>query len=175
MNKYANGKLYRVESDWHPLNYIGSTCNSLEQRLCCHVSAFNGHGGSTKCSIDEILAKGDYVIRLIENYPCDTKEELLAREAHWIKIWGKACINKVIPLRTAKERYHQNIGGARDRILAKCKDYNRTHKAQKSAGDRAYRQRLGKISCVCGSTYSGSHKADHEKTDKHQNYMKTLN
>ena len=41
-------------------------------------------------------------IELMENYPCNCKEELLRREGHYIK--NTDCVNKVIPHRTAEER-----------------------------------------------------------------------
>ena len=48
-----------------------------------------------------ILAFDDAHIELVENYPCDTKEQLRHREAEIINT--KNCVNKQIPGRTKKE------------------------------------------------------------------------
>ena len=44
----------------------------------------------------------DCKIELIENYPCNCKEELLRREGHYIK--SIDCVNNVIPHRMEEER-----------------------------------------------------------------------
>ena len=45
-------------------------------------------------------------IELIENYPCQTKEELLRREGHHIK--SNDCVNKQVAGRTPTQYYEQN-------------------------------------------------------------------
>jgi hypothetical protein len=52
-------------------------------------------------TVYEILEKNNYEIILIENYPCETKEELHKRERHFIE--SMQCVNKVIPTRTHKD------------------------------------------------------------------------
>ena len=45
--------------------------------------------------------KDNFYIELVENYPCNTKEELMAREGHYIR--ERATLNHMIAGRTEKE------------------------------------------------------------------------
>ena len=51
------------------------------------------------------LDKNSFYIELLENYPCTTKEELRAREGHYIREMGT--LNKYIAGRTPEERQPQ--------------------------------------------------------------------
>ena len=42
-------------------------------------------------------------IHLIENYPCNNKEELLFRERYWIQIFNPSC-NMLKPIISTEER-----------------------------------------------------------------------
>ena len=66
------------------------------------------------CS-SKMLFSEDYdncKIILIENYPCDNKEQLHKQERCWVEKYD--CVNKNIPSRTLKEYqkeyYQENIG-----------------------------------------------------------------
>mgnify|MGYP003115941931 CR=1 FL=1 len=63
MVNYKNGKIYRIVNTQNETVYIGSTCQSLSQRFTRHQYGGNGNK-----------------IILIENYPCDSCEELRMRE-----------------------------------------------------------------------------------------------
>eukprot|EP00952_Eustigmatos_sp_NYUAD-ZCMA_P009908 40808-Eustigmatos_ZCMA.PRE.1 len=54
----------------------------------------------------KVIESGDYDIVLIEDFPCDNKEQLHARERHYIETLE--CVNKVIPNRTSAEYYQAN-------------------------------------------------------------------
>ena len=45
-------------------------------------------------------------IELIEDYPCESREQLAKREGHYIK--QEECINKVVAGRTVKERFEDH-------------------------------------------------------------------
>jgi hypothetical protein len=65
-------------------------------------------------------------IILIENYPCDSKDELLARERYWYDKL-KPSINRQRPLVT-KEEYLQYFLDYNDRNKEKRKEYHDTNK-----------------------------------------------
>lgn len=85
-SNFRNGKIYQIKSLLDGAQfYYGSTVTSLSKRLTCHkwqathdpknmrvYEYFNTHGW--------INAK----IELVENYPCDSLEELLKRERELI-------------------------------------------------------------------------------------------
>ena len=102
MAKYQKGKIYSIRSYLSNDIYIGSTCNQLSKRLSEHISAFT----KRKCSSKEIIKFGDAYIELIENYPCNSKNELNKREGEIIR--KNDCVNKNIAGRTQKEWISEN-------------------------------------------------------------------
>lgn len=85
MVNYQNGKVYKLTSSKTEQIYIGSTTQTLKQRICQHHSCYKRHKNDFYhyMSSYEIIKYDDVVIALVENYPCNTKEELFAREQHW--------------------------------------------------------------------------------------------
>ena len=132
MVNYLNGKIYRIVCNDTGKQYIGSTTSPLTIRLCQHRKLMkDGRSGSSK----EVLKKGNYNIILLEDYPCDKKEHLLARERYYIETME--CVNKKIPLRTRHEWYEENkdVYIARQMIWNnnnkdKLKEYQETFKAK---------------------------------------------
>lgn len=92
---YQLGKIYKIESYQTDDIYIGSTCeNYLTSRLCGHRRDYRKWKKGTRRFISSfyILEHDDSFITLIENYPCNTKAELLAREGYYIR--QLRCVNK---------------------------------------------------------------------------------
>ena len=81
MVNYQDGKIYQLINDVNSKVYIGSTCQTLCKRMSCHRSY--GKGLINKSPI--YLAMHDigvehFRIILIQEAPCQSKEELLAIE-----------------------------------------------------------------------------------------------
>lgn len=97
MNKYQNGKIYKIICNVTGDVYVGSTIKILKKRLCQHKS----HAKKTRniCSYI-IIDRGDYKIELIEDYPCNNSKELRKREGYYQKEID--CINKRIAGRDCK-------------------------------------------------------------------------
>lgn len=98
MNKYQNGKIYKIYNDKATKFYIGSTTKPLTERLLSHVSSFkkwrkNPEINAYTASFS-IIKTGNYMISLIEKYPCQTKEELRKREQELIETHKTQCVNK---------------------------------------------------------------------------------
>ncbi|NDG13840.1 MAG: hypothetical protein EB124_11920 [Betaproteobacteria bacterium] len=86
MTNYKNGKIYKITSG--DKLYIGSTTQSLSQRL-------GGHRAANKFTNSNynFVYNPDCQITLIELYPCNSREELLMRERYHIEL-NPNCINK---------------------------------------------------------------------------------
>ena len=112
---YQKGKIYKLVDNTNGNIYIGSTIQSLTKRKSQHKAI-----GNNKCMSKLIIANGDYDIILIENYPCDSKDELLKRERYYID--NTDCINKTLPGRTGAEWYQDN----KERLLDKAKNKVKT-------------------------------------------------
>ena len=98
MNKYSQGKIYKIVDNTNDDIYIGSTIETLSQRLSVHKSKIN-YNMTCKSSI--IIKNNNYDMILVENYPCESREQLELRERYYIE--SIDCINIKIPGRTQKE------------------------------------------------------------------------
>lgn len=93
-NKYTNGKIYRLYcKDGH--YYYGSTTSSLLTRFASHKYAIKNktHSGDFVYFFD--IPLDEIFIELIENFPCNTKEELLEKENAYIQLHrnNPLCLN----------------------------------------------------------------------------------
>lgn len=172
MNKYQNAKIYKIVSNVSPVLYYGSTCEKLSSRLAKHRASYKAYekGTSNYVSSFELLKLDHYDIILVEAYPCDNKEALHARERHYIENF--VCVNKRIPNRGAdpavrnelgKEYYEKN----KQSILNKQKEYRLKNKD--AISERASQM----ILCECGVKLQKNNKKPHERTKKHQEYVKS--
>tara|TARA_R110000796_G_scaffold19014_2_gene57232 strand:+ start:94 stop:504 length:411 start_codon:yes stop_codon:yes gene_type:complete len=99
MNKYQNGKIYKIVCNITNEIYIGSTIETLSQRL-------SKHKYSKKCMSNEIIERGDYEIILIKIYPCNNVYELEKEEGLYIK--NNNCINNRIAGRSKIDYWNDN-------------------------------------------------------------------
>ena len=76
INKYRNGKLYKIVSNDSTDIYVGSTCEKLSTRLAHHRGDYQKYLKGNKHFITayELLKQPHYEIILIENVPCASKE-----------------------------------------------------------------------------------------------------
>ena len=132
MPDYQKGKIYCIRSHLTDEVYIGSTTTRLSTRMVGHRTHFkNGMGVSSS----EILKHGDAYIELIEEFPCDNKEQLTRREGQVIRATAN-CVNKRIAGRSPAERYIDN----KEAILAQQEVYKANNKDMISARMKSYYQ-----------------------------------
>lgn len=131
--RYQRGKIYSIRSPHTDMVYYGSTISPLSKRLSGHNNDFNrGH----YCSSQEILALGDAHIELVENYPCNSKNELDRREGQIQRENKQHCINLSIAGRTPKEYYED----CKNDILAQKKEYYEANKEAKIIKVKEYQK-----------------------------------
>ena len=176
MPDYSKSKIYKIVCNITSETYYGSTCQSLAKRLGHHRSDFNrwknGEGRYVK-SFD-IIERGDYDYSLVQNYPCDSKEELHARERYYIENFD--CVNKVIPGRTEKE-YREVNKELKSEYLKEYREVNKEKiREQKKEYREANKERLlkkhreygeVKVVCGCGSEITKNNLSRHRKSKKH--------
>ena len=121
MPNYQNGKIYMIESVSNNCVYYGSTIQSLSRRLGKHRSDIKNNPNKNITS-KEVLKYSDARILLVENFPCNSKTELEAKEAVYIR--NNDCVNKNIPQRTETQYYEDN----KVDILNKCAEYRANNK-----------------------------------------------
>jgi hypothetical protein len=125
MPNYQNGKIYKLVSFQTDKIYIGSTCQNLSMRKAEHKKKYKLFltGKYHNISSFELIKLGDVDIILLENCPCENKEQLHKRERYFIETLNN-CVNKHIPTRTGKEYREQN----KEQIKEKKKIYAEQNK-----------------------------------------------
>ena len=163
MVNYQLGKIYKIVDNTNGNVYIGSTCEpTLARRLSNHVQDYKRReirNNNTRSF--QIIDNNNYDIILIENYPCERKDELHARERYYIE--ALECVNKQIPARTRKEFNIYN--------KVKQNMYNKTYYINNK--ETLLIKQSVQVLCPCGKQHTKNHKTRHEKSKFHQNYVNT--
>jgi len=125
MPDYQQSKVYQIICLTTGQKYIGSTTQkTLALRLAGHNKAYKQwkKGNSNFMTSFTIIEQDNYQIELLELYPCNSKDELNAREGHYIR--SVECVNKNIAGRTMSEWYIVN----KTELGLKMKDYYKANK-----------------------------------------------
>lgn len=165
MVNYENGKVYCIRSHKTDMIYIGSTTLPLSQRLAKHNSCYKeliGSGRKTRLPTStKIIEQGDAYIELLENCPCQSKEQLFMKEAEWIRKTPN-CVNIQVPTQTMNE-YNKSERGRNRKHRYRANPINRERELKQS---RERKSQLYK--CSCGKELTLGHKSRHEKTEYHR-------
>ena len=142
MPNYQDAKIYKLVNDSMPgLVYYGSTVNTFARRLGQHKAPTN------KCKSKCLFEHGTVQIFLVEEYPCENKLQLNARERFYIE--NNDCVNKHIPGRSKKEYYHDNhaeiliqkkeyYDANQDEISLRMKEYYAKNRDKRSLKSKEY-------------------------------------
>ena len=105
---YSEGKIYLIYiPGLEECGYVGSTIQTLAERLKAHKYSAKS---DTKykfasCALFEV-EENHPEIKCIEEFPCETREQLLERESYWLSQYPDA-VNKNTPHLTAEERHER--------------------------------------------------------------------
>ncbi len=139
--------------------YIGSTTRSLRKRMTEHkrdkIKSIQSH---------KLFELGECKIELIEEYPCDNRQQLTRREGTYI-LNNKKCINKIVAGRTKKESNRIDYLNHREHYLKMARDNKIKNK------EHIQEQYKEKFKCECGGHYTRYHKNRHLKTTKHIQFI----
>ena len=111
-------------------------------------------------------------IILIEEYPCENKEQLKRRERYWIENIEGGCVNRYIPGRNHKEWEEDN----KEHIQKKKKEYRQQHMEDMKKKDKNYyetnkerinKKKSEKITCECGRKVRRADMARHRRSEIH--------
>ena len=156
MVDFKEGKIYRLVCNTTGQQYIGSTTQILSQRLGGHKSQYKRfvEGKSTiQVTSFNILSKNNFEMILIEEYPCENKNQLERRERHFIETME--CVNKVKPSQTKeeliewhKQYYQDNIEQIKERLKQyrydnkeELNEYQKQHYHEYKVQKKQYRQK----------------------------------
>jgi hypothetical protein len=85
MPDYASGKIYKIVNTEDEEIYIGSTCGSLRLRKSTHKGKAMTRPNRHVYSHLNNVGWDNVRLILIEDWPCENKQELLSREQYWIE------------------------------------------------------------------------------------------
>lgn len=176
---YKNGKIYVIRNHINDKVYVGSTTQSLAKRFSKH------RGDTTKQSVERKKARllhktmgelgvDNFYIELIENYPCESKEQLRAREGYFIREFN-SCIsgyNCNVAGRSKTEWYKDN----KQFVKNKNNLYRENNKEKITEMKKKYRENNKEkiresegiiVECECGCSVTKHHISRHKKTKKH--------
>ena len=181
INIYNHSKIYKIVSPSTDKIYIGSTTQTLAQRLGKHLGNYkdytiNNKGYMTSFEIIKLL---DYSIVLLEECNFNNKQQLHEREAFYIKQNINICVNNNIPLRTQAEyrqdnkefiaeiykQYHINN---KERITEYNKQYHINNKEHLIERAKQYRNdNKEPLQCECGLILKKINLNRHQQSQKH--------
>ena len=148
MPDFSKAKLYKLVSNISSDVYIGSCLVDLSKRLYGHKSKSNNTVSKSMFINDAIIT-----IVLIEDYPCDNKNQLKARELHYITTIN--CINVNKPFITDvnvvngdkkewqklyRETHKEQIAQYNETHKEHIAQYKETHKEQKALYNKQYNE-----------------------------------
>ena len=180
INMYNNGKIYtiRCRTD-NNLIYVGSTIQPLHKRWHQHKERFLYNKYKTSLLYIKMKEHGleNFYIELYEYYRCNTKEELNMKEGEIIRKIGN--LNIVVPFRTTKEYYMDNIEKKKEyekqymnipENRAKRNEYQKEYKRNTydQNKEKILEQRKETVTCECGGCYRKNEAARHRKSVMHK-------
>lgn len=83
MNRYENCKIYKLVNNVDDEIYVGSTCNTLAKRLHKHKKDAKRRPDQHVYKHLDSIGWNNVQCILIEEYPCENKNQQLARERYW--------------------------------------------------------------------------------------------
>ena len=133
---YKNGKIYQILNNVNDEVYVGSTTQQLSKRFYWHKKNANCKTVSKTKVVELIRGLGvdKFYIELIELYPCNSKEELTAKEGHYIRERGT--LNMLIAGRTSKQYKEDN----KEHIKQTNKQWYENHKEQRAEKSKIYQE-----------------------------------
>jgi hypothetical protein len=165
---YKNSKIYKIIDIAYTKMYIGSTTQTLTKRFSTHKSLYkmwkNGKGSFlSSYELFNEFGLDNCKIELIENYSCNSREELHRKEGEYIK--QNKCVNKIISGRTDKE-YYKDKGNLQRKKRYKIKRNEIIEKAKQYQKDN---------SSKVNEYMKERQKKEREKCKKYDELMKVLN
>ena len=137
---YKNGKIYCIRNNITDDIYVGSTTQRLSKRMAKHrgdAKKENKMHQTFYSQVNEIGIEKFY-IELLENYPCETLEQLRKKEGFYIR--EMSTLNHKIAGRTKKEWKQDNIEHCKEKDKEYHKEYYELNKDKINEQHKEYRE-----------------------------------
>ena len=179
MPDYSKGKICKIFNSIDDEIYVGTTIEKLSKRMahhrgCVNMDKYNGKLYQHMRS----LGVDQFYIELVEIFPCETIEELLAKEGEWIMKIGT--LNMKVSGGTKQETDKHYYNKNRATIDEQQKLYYENNREIIKQNVKEYREvnldivkakQAEKITCECGCKITRSHISHHRKSSKHSGLL----
>jgi predicted GIY-YIG superfamily endonuclease len=137
---YKNGKIYKLQCE-DGYFYVGSTATELRKRLSGHKKDSKKRPETKSYKHINEIGWDKVRIILIEEYPCENKQELNRREDYFITQFkdDNYCLNSYQAYLTEEENKERILNyqkqwydNNKERLLEKAKKYQEEHKEQRN-------------------------------------------
>ena len=184
MNRYEKGQIYKIVDVGYNKMYIGSTTEPLSKRMERHRHFYDRYRKGLSNFVTSYYIFNEFgvencKIEWIGDFPCNSRKELEAEEGNHIR--RNDCVNKKIAGRTPHQYNIENYKDNKTKINEKNKKHyeqnreatNERHRKNYWANrDKVLANQAQKITCSCGSIHRKGDKTKHERTKKHQDWLK---
>ena len=148
MPDYQQGKIYKIISPHTDKIYIGSTIRPyLANRKAVHKLQYKTwKADNTKpyCSSFILYDLGEVEFILLELYKCNSKDELAARERHWIELNINIVVNIIKRPIISKEEEKQRDKEYQKEYAIKNKDKLKKYRKQQYEDNKEEQKEYGK-------------------------------
>lgn len=166
MVKYENGKIYSIRSYESDEVYIGSTVKTLSQRFSQHKKDYKKYLDNKYSYVTsfEIIKHPSAYIELVEEFSCNSKDQLNKREGEIIRATLN-CVNQKIAGRTAKEYREDNKEAIKQYYKDNKEDISAQQKQYREANKEVIIERRKKKMALNSSTDGIQSDRNHSSTD----------
>ena len=169
---YSKGKIYCIRNNINDDMYIGSTCQSLSQRMAQHRKDMTARQHMKLYTVMKELGRENFYIELLEECPCENFSQLLRREGELIRE-HQSTLNSIIRGRTPKEykddnkdRIKENYEQNKFQKLEYAKTYYEQNRDKKLQYAKQYRDENKEKIQEKSKTYYDEHKEDIQQQKK---------
>ncbi len=183
MPDYSKSKIYLIKYE-DKIVYIGSTVQKLSQRICKHKNnaKYNKWPDNKFYAFMNKNEFNNFKIELLEEYSCNTKEDLFEREAYYQRKYPdtynsnnasptieeyKAKVSKYNKTSRAN-RMNDEVKEQERLASAKAYNENKEHRLEIQKRSRDKNKKI--YNCECGSQITNNIER-HLKTKKHLDFL----
>ncbi len=178
MPDYKDGKIYTIRCKLDSsLIYVGSTVETLCSRFSKHK--YQSKKNPEIHFYSAISDWNDWYIELVEDFPCERKEQLLKREGEIMREIGT--LNHQLAgnyLTRGEQQYMKEYREQNAKQIKNCKqEHYKKNKELISAKEKEKYEQSGKEKnlCECGIYSFKHHFSRHLKSVGHTKYLNSLN
>jgi len=144
MPDFKQGKIYCLRSHQTGDIYIGSTCQPLPKRKGDHRGKYKlwKNGKYHYVASFELIKYDDCYIELLEECPCDNRNQLERREGQLIREMD--CVNKYVAGRSKKEydeEHKEQIKKYREEHKEQIKEYKKKYREEHKEQIKEYKKK----------------------------------